>query len=118
MAFLGVDACFWSHTIAVGGKNYAGNVCHLQLHDCNEEFGSFWNFHGRRCTVEGPAFRRPPQTPDQAHCIVLTACAAGTFGGSVQNANVALATFVSQLHLANGSVAIPGFYEYATLAPV
>lgn len=35
----------------------------------------------------------------------------GTFGGSVQNANVALATFVSQLHLANGSVAIPGFYD-------
>ena len=40
---------------------------------------------------------------------------AGTFGGSVQNANHALAQFVANLHQQNGSVAIPGFYEYAFL---
>ena len=42
----------------------------------------------------------------------MSSCA-GMYGGSVANSLHALAEFVAGLHLPNGSVAIPGFYECA-----
>ena len=44
------------------------------------------------------------------HDSAPSACA-GMYGGSVANSLHALAEFVAGLHLPNGSIAIPGFYE-------
>ena len=38
---------------------------------------------------------------------------AGTFGGSVMNANIALSKFLQTLHLPSNAVNISGFYKYA-----
>lgn len=38
----------------------------------------------------------------------------GTFGGSVQNPNHALAELLASLHTADGAVAVEGFYEVGT----
>ncbi len=40
-------------------------------------------------------------------------CVAGIYGGSVANSLHAVAEVVAGLHLPNGSVSIPGFYECA-----
>ncbi len=44
-------------------------------------------------------------------------CVAGIYGGSVANSLHAVAEVVAGLHLPNGSVSIPGFYECACQSP-
>lgn len=47
------------------------------------------------------------------HAELLVSRASGMYGGSVANSLHALAEVVAGLHLRNGSVSIPGFYECA-----